>query len=166
MIRPRGHPTTWASLCANGGQKSDAIWPDTWKCTRFWIHLKKKRWQDALMDRMWTWPDKPQNGFAISWDGNAFPEMNTSGTDIGNIITNILECFLYLGLLASTFHALSQSALRPNLWIYQWRNRVFKRLSAQGHTATNWGKQAEPPLYDPKVNTLNYYVFPTLKRIT
>lgn len=32
---------------------------------------------------------------------------------------------------------------------------------------TNWGKQAEPPLYDPKVNTLiNYCVFPTLKRIT
>ena len=43
---------------------------------------------------------------------------------------------------------------------------VFKRLSDQGHTATNWGKQAEPPLYDSKVNTLNYYVFPTLKRIT
>ena len=35
---------------------------------------------------------------------------------------------------------------------------VFKRLSAQGHTATNWGKQAEPPLYEGC-----YHMYLTLK---
>lgn len=144
MIRPWGHPTTWASL-SNGGQKSDAIWPLAWYLEMHQILDTFKR-RDNKMS-WWTGCGHGLTNLRMDLPfpemGNAFPEKNTSGTDIG---TNILECFLYLGLLASTFHALSQSTLRPNLWIYQWRNRVLKGYLPKV-TDTNWGKQAEPPLF-------------------
>lgn len=121
------------------------------------------RFTDGLaMDMAWQNPE--WNCHFLRW-GLYFPRW-TLDTDTDNImVINICECFLCVGLLPSTFLALSQLVLMPTLWIYQQRE-IQKGYNLPKVIQLPTGRNRQKYLYmTPKSILLITFVLPTLRSI-